>query len=79
MDFDEDEAVDALAVMQMARRTGDRYRDIDEQLRAEVLAWLGENKAPEHYLQLVSEGGRLDEEEQGRILGESLPKGLRLL
>ena len=72
-------ADDALAVMQMARRTGDRYRDISDELRDDVLNWLTKHEAPEHYLQLVREVGRLDEEEQGRILGEALPKGLRLL
>jgi hypothetical protein len=72
-------ADDTLAVMQMARRTDDRYRDIDDGLREQVLKWLAENAAAEHYLHLVREVGRLDEEEQGRILGEALPKGLRLL
>jgi hypothetical protein len=79
LDAHKGDAVDALAVMQMSRRTGDRYRDIDGQFREKVLRWLMENEAAEHYVQFVSEGGRLDEEEQGRILGESLPQGLRLL
>ena len=30
-----------LAVMQLARRTDDRYRDVPEKLRRDVLAWLG--------------------------------------
>jgi hypothetical protein len=67
-----------LAVMQIARRTGDRYRDFDDVTRREVLAWLAEQQAPEHLRQLVEAGGRLDEEEQGQIFGEALPKGLRL-
>jgi hypothetical protein len=69
---------DALAVMQLARRTQDRYRDIDEALRRRTLDWLEDQHAAEHYRQLVREGGRLDEEEQMRVFGESLPKGLRL-
>lgn len=78
-----DDAIDTLAVMQMARRTGDRYRDIGEEFRGQVLDWLTDHRAAEagaaeHYGTLVREGGRLDDEEQGRVFGESLPKGLRL-
>ena len=79
MEQHQGESVDTFAVMQMARRTGDRYRDIDEPLRGEVLQWLTDNEAAEHHVELVRAGGRLDEEEQGRILGESLPKGLRIV
>jgi len=68
-----------LAVVQIARRTGDRYRDIAETKRSEVLRWLDQTEAPEHYRTLVREGGQLEGEEQEIILGESLPKGLRLL
>jgi len=65
-------------VMQLARRTDDRYRDVDDVLRDRVLDWLEDHSASEHYRQLVRDGGRLDDEEQGRVFGESLPQGLRL-
>jgi hypothetical protein len=68
-----------LAAMQLARRTGDRYRDVSEKLRGKVLDWLGKRAAPPHFLQLVREGGQLDTEEQGLVFGEALPKGLRIL
>ena len=71
--------VDKLAVMQLARRTDDRYRDVPRPLREEVLAWLQDHQAPVHFLQLVREGDVLDREEQGRVFGEALPKGLRIL
>jgi hypothetical protein len=67
-----------LAVMQLARRTGDRYRDIPEKPRDAALRWLTAEHAPAHFLELVRNGGRLDHEEQGMVFGESLPKGLRL-
>jgi hypothetical protein len=67
-----------LAVMQLARRTDDRYRDLREPFRREALAWLNEHDAPEHLLQLVQDGGQLDVDEQRQVFGESLPKGLRL-
>ena len=66
------------ALVQLARRTGDRYRDVNDEVRSRVLAWLGEAGAAPHNLQLVREGGQLDTEEAGRVFGEALPKGLRL-
>ena len=74
-----DEPALLLAAMQLARRTGDRYRDVPEKLRGKVLDWLGKRAAPPHFLQLVREGGQLDTEEQGLVFGEALPKGLRIL
>jgi hypothetical protein len=78
MDDRDPDAGDVLAVMQMARRTDDRYRDIDEALRTRVIDWLEDRGAAVHYRELVQHGGRLDEEEQGKVFGDALPKGLRL-
>jgi molecular chaperone DnaK (HSP70) len=69
----------ALALMQICRKTGDRYRDISEKLRREVLAWLRSRQTPPHFSQLVAEGGELEAAEQGMVFGESLPQGLRLI
>jgi molecular chaperone DnaK (HSP70) len=69
---------DLLAVLQLARRTGDRYRDLGDKPRGEVIDWMQGHGAPPHFLELVSQGGLLDREEQGRIFGESLPKGLQI-
>jgi DNA-K related protein len=66
------------AVVNLARRTNDRFRDIDEPQREGVLDWLGQRSAGEHAMTLVRHGGQLDVEEQGRVFGESLPKGLRV-
>jgi hypothetical protein len=67
-----------LAVMQLARRTEDRYRDLSENLRREAADWLATLDAPRHFVDLVRNGGSLDDEEQGLVFGESLPKGLRI-
>jgi hypothetical protein len=67
-----------LAVMQVARKTGDRYRDLPDAKRNEAAAWLESQRASKHLAELVRTGGALDVEEQGRVFGESLPKGLRL-
>jgi hypothetical protein len=78
--FDSKLAPEALAfsVVQMSRRTGDRYRDLSESRRERVLAWLDRLEVPAHYRELVAEGGQLREEEQGLMFGESLPRGLRV-
>jgi hypothetical protein len=67
-----------LALMQLSRRTGDRFRDINSSLRTRVIDRLTTAGAPQHYLHLISEGGSLEGEEASLILGESLPSGLRL-
>lgn len=67
-----------LAVVQLSRRTDDRYRDISESLRNDVDRWLTNTRAPAHQIELVTKGGLLEQEEQAKILGDSLPKGLRL-
>lgn len=68
-----------LALMQLARRTNDRYRDLPEKTRQSVLQWLADHEAPEHFLVLVGDGGTLDTAEEGLVFGESLPIGLRLV
>jgi hypothetical protein len=68
-----------MAVMQLTRCTGDRYRDLDEDTRREVATWLAEREAPAHLIDLVTTGGELEAEEQGRAFGESLPRGLRIV
>ncbi len=74
-----DDPLGPFAVMQLARRTDDRYRDLPEKLRRKVLDWLTECSAPPHFIELVRDGGTLDDEEQGLVFGEALPKGLRIL
>jgi molecular chaperone DnaK (HSP70) len=76
-------------VMQLARKTGDRYRDVRPTMRAGVVAWLSVRQkntppdsasaVPEHFIALVRDGGELDQDEQARVFGEALPAGLRIL
>jgi hypothetical protein len=79
MELDFEEPMAYLAVMLLARRTDDRYRDLPDKLRTQILAWLAKRGAPRHFLLLIEQSGALDSEEQGLIFGESLPKGLRIL
>ena len=68
-----------LSLMLMCRKTNDRYRDIDEESRNRVLEYMQKFNAGEHFIKLVKNGGSLDEEDQSRIFGEQLPKGLRII
>ncbi|MCA9107075.1 MAG: hsp70 family protein [Planctomycetales bacterium] len=67
---------DLLAVMQLARRCDDRFRDISDATRTAALDWLRQNSAGETLLKLVSEGGELASEQTAQVLGDSLPIGL---
>jgi molecular chaperone DnaK (HSP70) len=69
----------AFAASLLARRTGDRERDIDEELRKLVLSKLKQAKAPLSFSQMVKEVIELSAEDQKRLLGESLPPGLKLI
>ena len=69
----------AFAAAQMARRSGDRTRDLDEGLRAEVIRRLQAAGAPEAWSRMVAEVAELEASEETRVFGESLPQGLRLL
>jgi hypothetical protein len=64
---------------QLARRSGDRARDVDDAARARALGALAEGGAPEEALRAVREVAQASEEEERRIFGESLPPGLRLV
>ncbi|HOP76842.1 MAG TPA: Hsp70 family protein [Thermogutta sp.] len=65
-------------VMQLARLTQDRYRDLPQKARDRALKYLAEHNASDHLLRLVREGGHLETDEQTQLFGESLPKGLRV-
>ena len=66
------------AVTQIARRTGDRSRDIEDALRATTLAAMQAAAVPDRWQQMVREVVALDADEEAQALGDSLPLGLRL-
>lgn len=72
------DSVVQLTLMQLARKTGDRFRDVSESLRGRLLGRLRDVQARPGFLQLIESGGVLEEEEAGLVFGESLPAGLRL-
>lgn len=69
----------AFAATLLARRSGDRERDIDAALRARVIEALRAGRAPESWVSLVAEVQALSEADEQRMVGESLPSGLRLI
>ncbi|WP_219134553.1 Hsp70 family protein [Janthinobacterium sp. UMAB-60] len=69
----------AFAAAHLARMTGDRSRDIADDLRATVLARLKAVGAPPLWQAMVSEVTQLDEAVTRRMLGEALPQGLKLI
>jgi molecular chaperone DnaK (HSP70) len=69
----------AFAAVQIARMTGDRSRDLPEELRHAVVRRLEAANAPRAWITMVSETVELDNADEGRVFGESLPAGLKLI
>ncbi len=66
------------AIAQMARKTGDRTRDLDPDMIKEVMAGLDSMGAKKEHAGIVQEQVGIRKEEAGKIFGESLPQGLVL-
>jgi hypothetical protein len=69
----------AFCLAQLARLTGQRALDIDDSRRQSVLTVLRGQEMPKHWVRMVAEVSELEHDEQGQMLGDSLPIGLRLL
>jgi molecular chaperone DnaK (HSP70) len=68
----------AFSVAQLARRTGDRARDLPEDLRAGAAERLRATPGGERTARLVEEIVELEAREERVAFGDSLPTGLRL-
>ncbi|MFO0685027.1 MAG: Hsp70 family protein [Sandaracinus sp.] len=69
----------AFAATMLARKSGDRTRDVDAPLAAETARRLRAHGAPEVWAKMVEEVAVLGEDTVARLLGESLPPGLALV
>jgi hypothetical protein len=69
----------AFAIAQLARLTNDRARDLAPALRERAAEKLAQVPGNEPWVKLIREGGELSVSEAGRVFGETLPPGLRLL
>ncbi|HMA66810.1 MAG TPA: molecular chaperone DnaK, partial [Desulfosalsimonadaceae bacterium] len=65
------------ALAQMARKTGDRARDIDADLQEQVVAYLNRHGMEEH-LRYVTSVVELEKHDETTVFGESLPSGIVL-
>ncbi len=63
----------------LARRSGDRQRDIGDALRSTLLERLRAAGDFPRAVELVAEGGELGRDEGSRVFGEALPAGLVLV
>lgn len=70
-------SISRFALVQMARFTGDRYRDLPSALRSELAEKL-KQQGDLRGAHLVLQEGRLDGEQTRWAVGDSLPRGLRL-
>jgi hypothetical protein len=68
----------AFAVAQLARRSGDRTRDLDDQVRSLAVEALTAARAPEAWLRMPREVVVLEAGDEARALGDTLPAGLQL-
>jgi molecular chaperone DnaK (HSP70) len=68
----------AFAVARLAQLTGDRARDVPEDLRARVAAALEQRKSPPAWSRMVTEALALDPSDNARVLGDTVPPGLSL-
>ncbi len=69
----------AFAVVLTTHKTGDRYRDISESLRADALRFLESVPGVKpRWITLVRDGGSLQDDDRAEEFGEALPAGLRI-
>jgi len=66
------------AVAQLARRTGDRSRDVDDDARARALTLLRQSGGPESWVRMVAEVTEMERSDEARAFGDALPVGLAL-
>jgi molecular chaperone DnaK (HSP70) len=69
----------AQAAVQLARRTGDRARDVNERVRREVEQRLVTIGADEAWVRAVRDVVAVEESERAAFFGDALPPGLRLV
>ncbi len=66
------------ALVQLARKTGDRARDLGPEIIDETVSWLSRYDMFETQIRVLKEVVPIEKKEQSDIFGESLPTGLLL-
>jgi hypothetical protein len=68
----------AAALAQLARRTGDRVRDLSDADRDRIRQWLAQYDFTEPCRRVLETAAPIETQEETAIFGESLPSGLIL-
>ncbi len=68
----------AAALAQMARKTGDRVRDIAPAVSLRVIEWMSQYDFSEPYITMLKTVVHIEKQEQNMLFGESLPSGIVL-
>lgn len=68
----------AVALSQLARKTGDPSRDIEDSIAVRVVEWLNRHENFKPYARFVQEVVKVERQEENTMFGESLPDGLIL-
>lgn len=63
----------------MTRMSGDRARDVEPEIRDQVIERLKISKSPTSWIAMVESVKELDAAEEKQIFGEALPPGLTLI
>jgi len=66
------------AIAQMARKTGDRMRDLDQDSVSEIITYLMQYDFTESEVHFLKNIVPLEKKEESAIFGESLPSGIVL-
>ncbi len=69
----------AFAATLIARMSGDRDQDIEEQMRTQIIEKLKLSKSPVSWVEMVEQYKELDEKAEKQMFGETLPPGLTLI
>lgn len=69
----------AFCLANLARMTGQRALDIDDEMRQRVLATLKEQTVPAGWVEMVEHVIDMGAQDRGQMFGESLPIGLKLI
>lgn len=67
-----------VAVAQLARKTGDRVRDIDSSVIEQIIEWMSQHESLQSYQKFLKEIIPITKHEESAIFGESLPSGIFL-
>ncbi|MDB6041112.1 MAG: heat shock protein 70 family protein, partial [Verrucomicrobiales bacterium] len=68
----------AFAVVQLARLTGDRARDVSDSLRQQCIEAIRSRERSLPWLKLLSEVVQMEGSDQAKAFGDTLPVGLQV-